>query len=255
MRREWWAWLLVACALLGGSGARADDVAVAVAANFVGTLQKLAASFARETGHALRISPGSSGQLYAQIKAGAPYEVLLSADSQRPQALEREGLGVRATRFVYARGRLALWSKRAGLVDAQGQLLKRGALAKLGIADPRTAPYGAAAQQVLERLGLWDALKAQHKIAIGESVAQAYQFAASGNADCAFVAYAQVLGGAPGGSFWLVPETLHAALNQEAILLKPGEGKPAARAFLSWLEHSRAARTALRAAGYGLPAP
>jgi molybdate transport system substrate-binding protein len=248
MQRWWLGWLVGAWLSLC-QGARADDVSVAVAANFLGALEKLAVSFEKASGHRLNISAGSSGQLYAQTKAGAPYEVFLSADADRPRALERDGLAAPGTRFVYARGKLALWSKRGGFVDARGELLKREKFDKLAIADPRTAPYGAAAQQVLEQLGLWQKLNAKGKIVLGTSVAHAYQFAASGNADCAFVAYAQVLARPQDGSFWLVPESLYPALDQEAVLLKRGD-KPAARAFLTWLKTDRGALALLRAAGY-----
>jgi molybdate transport system substrate-binding protein len=250
MRRFWFAWLLTAWLSLG-TRARAEEVAVAVAANFVGTLEKLAADFEKASGHRLVISAGSTGQLYAQLKAGAPYEVFLAADTERPRALEKEGLAVRGTRFVYARGKLALWSKQPDLVDARGELLKRAQFAKLALADPATAPYGAAAQSVLKRLGLWDKLRAAGKLVLGTSVAHAYQFAASGNADCAFVAYAQVLASRDGGSSWLVREDWYAALDQEAVLLKTGEAKPAARAFLQWLKTDRGALAQVRASGYG----
>jgi molybdate transport system substrate-binding protein len=251
MRRSWFGWVL-ALALACSASARADEISVAVAANFVGTLQKLAPSFEQASGHKLNLSAGSTGQLYAQIKAGAPYEVLLSADAERALALEKEGLSVPGTRFVYARGKLALWSKQPGLVDAHGALLKREQFAKLAIADPRIAPYGAAAQSVLKKLGLWDKLNAKGKIVLGTNVAHAFQFAQSGAANCAFVAYAQVLEAREGGSSWLVPENLYPALNQEVVLLKGGTNKPGARAFIEWLKNDRKALEAVRAAGYGV---
>ena len=192
--------------------------------------------------------------LLAGHKAGAPYEVFLSADAERPLALEKEGLTVPGTRFVYARGKLALWSKQPALIDARGELLRRQKFAKLAIADPRIAPYGAAAENVLKKLGLWDKLNAQGKIVLGTSVAHAFQFAQSGAADCAFVAYSQVIETLDGGSHWLVPENSYPALNQEAVLLKGGTNKPGARAFLKWLKTDRRALEGIRAAGYGAAA-
>jgi molybdate transport system substrate-binding protein len=251
MHRSWFGWFL-AFLVVCSARARADDVSVAVAANFVGTLEKLAPSFEKASGHKLTISPGSTGQLHAQIKAGAPYQVFLSADAERPQALEQEGLGIPGTRFVYARGKLALWSKRPGLIDARGQALEQGKCKKLAIADPRIAPYGAAAESLLKKLGLWDKLNAESQIVLGTSVAQALQFAQSGAADCAFVAYSQVLEVPERGSHWLVPESSYPALNQEAVLLKGGADAAGARAFLAWLKGDRKAREAVRAAGYGL---
>lgn len=248
--RGWFGWLLVFVPAWSAS-ARADEVVVAVAANFAGTLEKLAPSFEQASGHELTVSAGSTGQLYAQIKAGAPYQVFLSADPERTLALEKEGLAVPGTRFVYARGKLALWSKQPGRIDARGELLKQGKCAKLAIADPRVAPYGAAAESVLKKLALWDKLDAAGRIVLGTSVAHAFQFAQAGAADCAFVAYAQVLE-APGGSHWLVPEHLYPALKQEAALLTSARDKPGARAFLKWLKTDRKALEALRAAGYGV---
>lgn len=249
MRRSWLGWLS-AFALAWSANARADEVVVAVAANFAGTLEKLAPSFEQTSGHKLTVSVGATGQLYAQIKAGAPYDVFLSADAERPRALESEGLTAPGARFVYARGKLALWSKQPGRVDPRGELLRRRHFAKLAIADPRTAPYGVAAQSVLKKLGLWDELNAKGKIVLGTSVAHAFQFAASGAADCAFVAHAQVIETA-GGSHWLVPESAYPALNQEAVLLKRAMHKRGARAFVQWLKTDREALETVRAAGYG----
>lgn len=233
--------------------ARADQVAVAVAANFLGTLEQLAPLFRKATGHTLQISAGSSGQLVAQIKAGAPYDVFLSADNERPAQLAQEGAAVAYTRFVYAQGALVLWSRDAALVDAQGKLLKSKTVGKVALADPSTAPYGAAGKQVLEKLGVWSALNGESKIVLGTSVTQAYQFAATGAAQCGFVAYAQVLGGAEKGSLWRVPQGLYAPLYQEAILLTRAKGNAAASAFLKWLKQDKAALAAIRAAGYTVP--
>ena len=238
---------LVACAAL------ADELKIAVAANFAGTLEALAPAFKQKTGHTLATSVGSSGALYAQIKHGAPFEVLLSADAERPRQLEQEGLGVAGTRFVYARGQLALWSAQEGIVDAKGAILKRKDLGKLGLADPATAPYGAAAREVLSRLGLWEKLSGEGALVIGTSVAHAFQFAASENARCAFVAWPQVLSEGARGSWWKVPQQLYTPLDQEAILLKAGAPSAAARAFLQFLAQDPAALALLRKAGYEKP--
>jgi molybdate transport system substrate-binding protein len=247
--RRWFGWLVVSCLVLCQS-ARADEISVAVAANFANTLEQLAASFQKASGHRLTISAGSSGQLYAQAKAGAPYDVFLSADVERAQALVREGLGVPGTRFVYARSKLALWSKQPGFLDARGSRLKQLKLAKLALADPRIAPHGAAAERVLKKLQLWDKLRQQGKIAFGTNVLRAYQLASSGKVECAFVAYTQVLSGSQEGSFWLVPESLYPPLHQSAVLLKAGDHKPAAESFLTWLKTDRKAIALVRAAGY-----
>jgi molybdate transport system substrate-binding protein len=238
---------------LGATHARADEVKVAVAANFASTLEALAPLFKKKTGHTLTISAGATGALYAQIKNGAPFDVFLSADAERPKQLEQEKLGVAGTRFVYAQGLLALWSPKKGVVDGQGKILRSKELGKLGIADPATAPYGAAAREVLSQLGLWESLSAREAIVIGSSVTHAFQFAASGNATCAFVAWSQVLSAGKGGSSWKVPQSRYAPLLQEAILLAGAAQSAAARAFLTWLADDPAAAALLRQAGYEKP--
>jgi molybdate transport system substrate-binding protein len=243
------------CALFTSASARADELSVAVAANFVGTLKQLAALFQRASGHTLAISAGSTGQLYAQIEHGAPYDVLLSADSERARKLEDEGRGVPGSRFTYAQGKLVLWSPKPGVVDAQASLLKRRNPPFVAIADPANAPYGAAAEEALTGLAVLSQLRAAKKLVLGESVAQAYQFAASGHAACAFVALAQVQapGGAVPGSYWLVPRSLYGSLDQDAVLLSASKKAPVAQQFLAWLRGDAAARALMRAAGYGVP--
>lgn len=228
---------------------RAAQVQVAVAANLAGTMHKLAADFARVTGHQAVLVPGSTGKFYAQILNGAPFEVLLAADQETPARLEREGQAVPGTRFTYATGRLLLWSADPALVDAQGAILREAPRGKLALADPRVAPYGAATLQALEKLGLLAAW--QPHFVQGESIAQAFQFVASGNAPLGFVALSQVTveGRMARGSGWLVPAGLHAPLRQDAVLLRPGAANPAAASLLQYLR-SDAARATLRAAGY-----
>src|SRR5580704_399566 len=206
--RSWlWLWLL-----LSSVPASADEINVAVAANFLGTLQQLAPAFQQASGQQLVISSGSSGQLYAQIKQGAPYDVFLSADSDRPKLLESEGLGVAGSRFTYAIGTLVLWSARPGYVDSAGKVLHSGQVRLIAIADPKNAPYGLAAQQVLTALGVWDDFNRDHKIAMAENINQAWQFAATGNAELAFIARSQINaansdGKTLAGSWWEPPQS------------------------------------------------
>lgn len=237
--------LLLAAAL----PASAAQVQVAVAANMAAPMRKIAADFARATGHEAVVVPGSTGKFYAQIRSGAPFEVLLAADDETPAKLEQEGLAVAGTRFTYATGRLVLWSGDPSLVDPQGAVLRRQPNVKLAIADPRVAPYGAAAVDTLSKLGVRGAW--QMHIIQGESIGRAFQFVSSGNAALGFVALAQVMvdGRVTGGSSWVVPAHLHAPLKQDAIVLKPGEGNAAASALMDYLK-SDAARATLRGYGY-----
>jgi len=237
--------LLLLLALLS-SFARADDIHVAVAANFTAPLQELSELFARQSGHRVVASTGSSGKFYAQIRNGAPFDVLLSADDETPRRLEAEKAAVAGTQFTYALGRLVLWSAAGGLVDERGEVLRTQRFRKLAIANPKLAPYGLAAQQAMTRLGVWDA--ARGRLVQGENIAQTFQFVASGNAELGFVALSQ-LAGERKGSRWLVPSELHAPIRQDAVLLKQG---PAGRAFLEFLR-SAPARERIRAYGYELP--
>jgi molybdate transport system substrate-binding protein len=235
---------LVATALAAGPSFAAETQ-VAVAANFTEPAKEIAAAFTAATGHTATLSFGSSGQFYAQITHGAPYEVFLSADAERPKKAEQDGVGVAGTRFTYAIGRLVLFSRTPGLADG-GAALKSGGFAKLAIADPAAAPYGVAAVQTLQKLGLYEAVKP--KIVTGASITQAWQFAATGAADLGFVALSQVIA-EPGGSRWLVPAADHAPIEQQAILLTVGRNNPAAKAFLDFLK-SPSARAIIRRYGY-----
>ncbi|HEV2530133.1 molybdate ABC transporter substrate-binding protein [Phenylobacterium sp.] len=217
--------------------AMAEDTQVAVAANFTEPAKEIAAAFTAATGHKAILSFGASGQFYTQMAHGAPYEVFLSADADRPKKAEQDGLGVPGTRFTYAIGRLVLFSKTPGLVDAAGAVLKTGRFNKLAIADPAAAPYGVAAVQTMRRLGVYDAVKP--KMVMGSSLTQAYQFTATGAAELGFVALSQVIND-PGGSRWLVPATDHAPIDQQAILLFTGAKNPAAKAFLAFLKGPQA---------------
>jgi len=239
-------WCMLAVSLFSFS-AQAGEVQVAVAANFAAPMEKLAPMFAADTGHKAVLSFGSTGKFYAQIRNGAPFEVLLAADDETPARLEREGQG--AGRFTYAVGRLALWSRQAGVVDAQGAVLKGGRFEKLAVADPKLAPYGAAAVDTMTRLGLLDTLRP--KFVQGENIAQAYQFAATGNAALGFVALSQVWadGKLKEGSAWIVPASMHAPIRQDAIVLAKGKNNAAARALVQYLQSDKA-KAVIRRFGY-----
>ncbi|MBA4795071.1 MAG: molybdate ABC transporter substrate-binding protein [Phenylobacterium sp.] len=239
------ALLGLAAALAAAGAAAGAEVRVAVAANFTEPAQEIARGFEAATGHRAVLSFGSSGQFYAQIANGAPFEVFLSADRERPQKAEAQGLAVAGTRFTYATGRLVLWSRTPGLVTGQATLA-RGGFDKLAIADPKTAPYGLAAVETLRKLGLHRRLSP--KLVQGASIAQTYQFASAGAAELGFVALSQVAG-TRGGSRWVVPAHLHSPIEQQAVLLKAGADDPAARAFLAYLK-SPQARAVIRRYGY-----
>ncbi len=248
-QRGAWRWSFY-CALgwwvISGALA-AETVRVAVAANFLATLQRLEAPFFEATGYGLRISSASSGQLYAQIRHGAPFELFLSADRLRPQRLEEEGLAVAGSRYTYAVGRLVLWSKDPQQAVSP-EALAAGRFRHLALANPRTAPYGAAAREVLQRLGLWGRLRP--RVARAQSVAQAFQFVAGGQAELGFVAMSQVVG--RGGARWEVPSQWHAPLSQDLVLLPRGAERDAAWALHAFLRSSRA-REVISRAGYALP--
>lgn len=229
--------------------AHADEVQVAVAANFAGPMDKLAAEFQKDTGHKAIVASGATGKFYAQIRNGAPFEVLLSADDETPAKLETEGHVVAKSRFTYAVGRLVLWSAKADYVDASGAILKTGDFKHLAIANPKTAPYGAAAMATIDKLGLTG--KLQPRLVQGENIAQAWQFASTGNADLGFVAQAQVWrdGKFTSGSGWIVPAAMHAPIRQDAALLTKGAQNPAAQALLQYLRTDKA-KTLIRSFGY-----
>ena len=231
--------------------ALADEVQVAVAANFTAPMQEIAQAFEQDTGNRVVAAFGSTGQLYAQISHGAPFEVFLAADATTPARIEQDGLAVTGTRFTYATGALALWSADASLISDGEQLLRSGSFRHLAIANPKTAPYGLAAKQVMQRLGLSAALA--HTLVEGQSIGQTYQFVASGNAELGFVALSQVYrnGEITTGSAWQLPAELYEPINQDAVLLDKGADNQAAAALLSYLKGERAAAI-IRSYGYGL---
>ena len=230
--------------------AHADEVSVAVAANFAAPMQRIAPEFERETGHKIVASYGATGKFYAQIKNGAPFEVLLSADAETPARLTAEKLAVTATQFTYAVGKLVLWSAKPAVVDASGEVLKKGNFEHIALADPKLAPYGAAALQAMKALGVHEALTA--KIVTAENISQSYQFVGSGNALLGFVALSQILrDGKIEGSHWLVPASLYQPIRQDAVILEKGKGKPAAEALMKFLKGDKA-KTVIRSYGYDL---
>lgn len=242
---------LVAAGLAGlSTAAAAGEVLVAVAANFAQPLERLAAGFSAASGHTLKISAGATGKFYSQIVAGAPFEVLLAADDETPRKLVAEGHAVAGSTFTYAVGTLVLWSAQPDLVDGEGAVLASSKITRLAIANPKTAPYGAAAMQVLRARGLEQPLAL--RLVVGESIAQAFQFVSTGNAEVGFVALSQVAvpGRRAAGSYWRVPSNLHDAIRQDAVLLKAGEKNPAAAALLAYLK-TPAARELIRSFGYG----
>lgn len=236
-------------ALLLQTGALAAEVSVAVATNFMAPMKRIAQQFERDTGHTASLSFGATGQLYAQIRNGAPFAVLLSADDETPQRLEQEGVAVAQSRFTYAIGRLVLWSKKPGYVDSKGDILRTGSFDTIAIANPKLAPYGAAAIEVIDRLGLTRQIAP--KRVEGSSITQAFQFVASGNAPLGFVALSQVLddGKIREGSAWIVPPDLHSPIRQDAALLMSGRANPAALALMKYLQ-SDSAKDIMRAFGY-----
>jgi molybdate transport system substrate-binding protein len=230
----------------------AAELRVAVAANFSAPLTRIVLLFEKESGHTVQLNPGASGKLYAQIKNGAPFDVFLAADDELPKRLVREGAAQAGSRFVYATGRLALWSMSADFVDAKGVVLNQGNFSRLAIADPRLAPYGVAAQETLTKLFMWNAI--QRKLVKGENITQTYQFVATENAELGFIALSQIMlnGKISTGSWWLVPAEMHQPLHQSAVLLSAAKDKAAAQAFLDFLKRPQALAI-MRGYGYEFP--
>ncbi len=231
--------------------AQAGEVRVAVAANFTAPMQEIVPLFEQASGHKVSVSFGSTGKFYAQIKQGAPYDAFISADSKTPQKLDDDGLTASGSRFVYALGKLVLWSAQPGVVDSKGEVLRKGSYNKLAIGDPKLAVYGIAAQETLEELGLWKAVSP--KLVRGENITQTYQFAATGNAELGFIALSQITKGGKvsGGSWWIVPSHYYSPIEQSAVMLSSAKDPEATRAFLAFLKGTQAA-TVIRSYGYEL---
>lgn len=232
--------------------ANAGEVNAAVAANFTEPVRLIAEAFQKDTGHTVKLSFGSSGKFYSQIKEGAPFDVFLAADEKNPKLLEKEGLAVEGTRFVYALGKLVLWSAQPSYVDDKGYVLRKGSYNKIAYADPKLAPYGLAAKETLEDMGLWSVV--QSKLVTGESITQTYQFAATGNAEMAFIALSQIIrdGKVTEGSWWIVPAHMYNPIKQAAVQLSAAKDKEAAQAFLTYLRNEKSVAI-IRSFGYELP--
>jgi molybdate transport system substrate-binding protein len=242
--------LVITLAYVQSNSARADEIQVAVAANFTVPMRKIADEFEKETGHKPLLAFGTVGGFYAQMKNGAPFEVLVSSDMETPDKLIRDGLAIQETRYTYANGKLVLWSAASGTVDATGEVLKSGKFRHFALANPRLAVYGAAGTEVLRKLGVLEEI--QPKIVLAENITQCYQFVASGNAELGFVALSQIIapnGRIETGSAWMVPADLYPPIRQDVILLSPGKGKSPALALVNYLRTEKA-RSVIRAYGY-----
>ncbi len=241
--------ILAVSLILASAQAMGEEILVAVASNFRDTMTAIAESFEKNTGHKVTLIFGSTGKHFAQIVNGAPFDIFFAADIRRPRQLEAEGMALPGSRFTYAVGKLVLWSPATGYVDPCGNILERGHFRYLAIANPRLAPYGRAAQEILQARGLWEGLKG--RLVRGENIAQTFQFVKSGNAELGLVAYSQVKhpDHAAEGSFWEVPQALYTPIEQQAVLLKD---TPVARAYLSFMRSDRALRI-IHDYGYGTP--
>ena len=234
---------------LAAGNVMAEEIRVVVASNFTDALREIAGRFEMKTQHKVSVISGSTGKHYAQITNGAPFDVFFAADVKRPELLEQQGLALPGSRFTYAVGKIVLWSPDQDYIDTSANVLKQGKFNHLSIANPKLAPYGRAAQQVLKKLGLWN--KLQGRMVRGENIGQAFQFVKSGNARLGFVAFSQIKNpdNAIEGSFWQVPESLYDPIDQQAVLIKDNE---AARAFLDFVRQDEALQI-IRNFGYGVP--
>jgi molybdate transport system substrate-binding protein len=242
---------LLTAALLISTQAMADEVQVAVAANFTAPMKLIAIDFEKDTGHKVVASYGGTGKFYAQIRNGAPFEVLLAADDETSAKLAKEGAAVAASQFTYAKGKLVLWSAKSAVVDAKGEVLKKGGFDHIALANAKLAPYGVAAVEAMQTLGVHDTLAP--KFVTAENIGQTYQFVKSGNALLGFVALSQVMkdGAITEGSAWVLPANLYQPIKQDAIVLDKGKGKPATAALLKYLQGDKA-RAVIKSYGYDL---
>ena len=227
----------------------AGPLHIAVAANFTAPVKAIIAAYEKDTGKTVLPSFGSTGMLYAQIRNGAPFGLFLAADSRRPRLLAEQGIAVPDSRRTYAIGRLVLWSPDPSLVKDGAAALRDGKFSRLAIAEPKAAPYGAAAKQVLEHLGLWKSLSP--RIVRGQSITQTYQYVASGNAQLGFVALSQIAMLPPKrkGSQWLVPQSFYTPIQQQIVLLKKAANDAEAKAFYDYLKSPKAEKI-IREYGY-----
>lgn len=227
---------------------KADQILVATASNFVETIRVIARNFEAQTGHEVLILSGSTGKHYAQIKHGAPFDVFFAADIKRPELLEKEGIAIPDSRFTYAIGKLTLWSPKTDYVDSEGKILAKNKFRHLAIANPKLAPYGKAAQNILQNLGLWQTL--QTRMVRGENIGQTFQFVKSSNAQLGFVSVSQITkpDQPTEGSFWEIPQSLYTPIQQQAVLLKDSN---AARTFIAFVKNKQSQQI-IRSYGYGV---
>ena len=250
--KRWAVGLAFVFMTLCGSSVLAEEVTVAVASNFLKPFKQLVPVFQKQSGHTVRIVSGSTGKLYAQIMHGAPFDVFLAADRERPRLLEHNGQAVPKTRFTYAQGKIVLWSADPRKITSDGKsILSRQNFNHLALANPKTAPYGKAAHTTLTRLSLLESVSST--LVQGENISQTFQFVATGNAEVGFVALSQIMDPHMKikGSQWIVPEHLYDSIDQDAVLLKRGKSQPAAKALLQFLK-SHTARAMIQSYGYGL---
>ena len=250
MKQMSFVFTLVAAVLLFGAGElAADEIRVAAASNFTNPIKSIAERFTDTTGHKVTLIFGSTGKHYAQIKNGAPFDAFFAADVLRPELLEKECVALSGSRFTYAVGKVVLWSPKIGYVDSAGKVLAQRGFRYLAIANPKLAPYGKAAQEILQARKVWDVL--QGNIVRGEDIGQTFQFVKSGNAELGFVAYSQIK--RPGhpieGSFWEIPQSLYTPIEQQAVLLKENT---IAKDFLRFVK-SEKSRNLIREYGYSVP--
>ncbi|PCI26228.1 MAG: molybdate ABC transporter substrate-binding protein [SAR324 cluster bacterium] len=233
--------------ILSSGQAMADKIRVAVASNFTGTIRKIAESFEKSTGHKVILIFGSTGKHYAQIKHGAPFDAFFAADARRPKLLEKEGVALPGSRFTYAIGKVILWSPQKNYVDIEGKTLEQKEFRYLSLANPKLAPYGKAAQEILQGRGLWKGLRG--RMVRGENIGQTFQFVKSGNAELGFIAYSQVKhpGESVEGSYWKIPQSLYSPIEQQAVLLRDND---TARSFLSFVKSDESLKI-IRGFGYG----
>lgn len=231
------------------SSTYAEEIHAAVASNFTAPMKDIVKQYEEESGNKVILSFGSSGKFFAQIQNGAPFQIFLSADENKPDALEKAGLIVTGTRFTYAIGALALWSVKPDFIDNNDARLKSGDFNKLALANPKLAPYGVAATEVLEGLGLTESTKS--KWVMGENISQTYQFASTGNTDLGFVALSQIMseGRITKGSSWIIPTDQYSPIRQDAVLLKSAENSTAAKELLNYLRSDKA-RSIIHSYGY-----
>ncbi|WP_372883159.1 molybdate ABC transporter substrate-binding protein [Psychromonas sp.] len=239
--------------LLSSSFSFAGEIRVAVAGNFFKPLKILAAKFEAQTGDKILLSVGATGKLYAQISNGAPFEIFLAADQKRPAKLVEQQLAVAESQFTYAKGKLALWSKNPTLIDTQGSCLQSPELLHLAIANPKAAPYGEQAVQVLKKLGIYEQL--ENKLVLGQNIGQTFHYVSNGNVQQGIIALSQITtdGKITSGSAWIIPGNLYQAIQQDAVLLDKGKSNPTARAFLAYLKSTEALQI-IRSFGYEVDA-